>query len=316
MMWWRTSSRVDPEAPNLPNGAGRVLEGSCAAIANLTVFDRETQRPDGGATNPDGRNQHVKEVNVYEIHIDQPAAREPPPASSSAPPVAVQQPAPPPENAAVPLSPGRSALAAAISVLRQATAAMEAEAQPARRLDAIIAEARDLDQQLAASAADHHRELGSWLANSSQAERPTPSAATVGLRQRRAELADDLAAAEAALPTARHGEQEAASRAAAASRRLVESVAIAAADAARELFPRLMAQLEEYLALEGQLRGLEAALRTAGNQPHASNAYFAVASEISDAIAEIKRTTGAPINVAAGERLLAALANNPEAVLQ
>ena len=69
MMWWRTSSRVDPEAPNLPNGAGRVLEGSCAAIANLTVFDRETQRPDGGATNPDGRNQHVKEVNVYEIHM-------------------------------------------------------------------------------------------------------------------------------------------------------------------------------------------------------------------------------------------------------
>lgn len=125
----------------------------------------------------------------------------------------------------------------------------------------------------------------------------------------------DAVAAEAGLPAARSSEQRAAETAAGASRRLQEAIAGAASDAAAELFPRLQERLAEFLAVEGLLRGLEIALRTAGNK-NESSAYFAAASKIADAIAEIKRNTGASINVAAGERLLAILASDASAGLR
>ena len=218
-------------------------------------------------------------------------------------------------TAAPPLPPGRAALSDAIASFYAARAELEAASQPVRRLQEIITELDHAERDLEIIDREHERVVGAWLASGSPGEKPLPPAHRVGLAQRRDGLLPDSVAAETALPAARELEQRAAETAAAASCRLREAIAAAARDAAAELYPLLRACLEEFLATEAPLRSLEMALRTVGNK-NDSTGYLVAANQISDAIADIKRHTGTPINVAAGERLLSALATNAQAVLE
>jgi hypothetical protein len=215
----------------------------------------------------------------------------------------------------MPLSPGRARLASAIAALAAAREAFEVASLPVQRLQAVISKLTRTSRDLAELDRAHEQLVGEWLGCGSTGEKPLPPAHRLGLAQRRDELATDATAAQATLPTAQALEHQAAGRCQVASWHLEEAIAAAASDAAAELLPELRDRLKEFLAVERKLRSVETVLRTAGNK-NEMGAYFIAATAISDAIAAIKRDTGATIDVAVGERLLAGLASDPKATLQ
>jgi hypothetical protein len=195
---------------------------------------------------------------------------------------------------------------------------MEKAAQPARRLDHIVAEARRLDGLLDHHNAEHALVLGTWLANGSQGERPSPAPETVGLHQRRSELDMDLKAAELALPGSREIEQQAASCAAAASWQLAEAIPLAAREAAAEVIEvQLIPAVEQVLRIEARLTGLVVALREAGDRPtNPLPGAVGISGQIAEMVRQAKREPGVPIAIDQARRFIDALTNNAQAVLK
>jgi hypothetical protein len=146
------------------------------------------------------------------------------------------------------------------------------------------------------------------------AGRPLPEASALGLAQRRAELAEDLAAAQKALPAARALEAEAAARLGAAGRRQMEALAAAAVEAAQEMLPGLRSAIARVLRIEAELVGIELALRERGNAPRAPSAFLHCASVVADAVKIARREASAPADIAGARRLLDALSRDPTAV--
>jgi hypothetical protein len=225
--------------------------------------------------------------------------------------------APMASKTAAPLTHGRAALSAAIKMLRQANAARERATKPARRLDAILSEARRLDDLLAQHSADYERVLGAWLANGGEGERPTPAPETVGLRIRRTEIDLDLAAAKVALPGSREIEQQAAASAAAASCELAETIAVASREVAAEIIAfELIPAIEQVLRVEARLTGLVVALREAGDRPNNPlPGAIGISVQIAEMIREGKREPGIPVDIDRARRFLNELAVNAEAIL-
>jgi hypothetical protein len=214
-----------------------------------------------------------------------------------------------------PETPGRAALAEAIAAVDEARETLAAALQPVQRLQGIIADLGRTERDLAALDRDHDRVVGEWLASGSIGEKPLPPAHRLGLAQRRDQLLPDAAAAESALPAARARELTASEECRHASERLAEAIPGAARDAACLLYPVLREKLEQFLTIEGQLRGLETVLRIAGNQDGAPSAWFVAADAIQSSILSVKRSAGVRIDLAGAEALLAVLPRDPNAVL-
>jgi len=212
------------------------------------------------------------------------------------------------------LSPARDALRQAITAVRAARLDFETSAEPHRRLEAIRAEAARLDEQLAGHAAEHDRRLGAWLARP-EGERPSPAAVTVGLRQRRNEIAENWRAAQTALPEIERLMSAASARMVEAARRLDQAVVIAAVDIAHQTIEaELVPALRAVLAVEARLQGLRPSLFAIANRsqspvPAASGA----AGRIAELIRAAKNEVTAPRDDEAGRQLLAALLRDPAA---
>lgn len=217
--------------------------------------------------------------------------------------------------AEAPISPARDQLAAAIRDLDAVVAELAAAQEPAARLSAVIAEAAELEaERIALRRADEQR-LGAWLAGGGEGPRPEPSPATLALEQRLAGLADDAAAARAALPAAEQSFQRCAERTRALQRRRDEAAYQAAFDAARGCAEGYGAALTVALEREAVLQGLRHELLVAGNRSDGEPAALAAAAKVGDLIIQTKRNAGTPLNPEVGRRLLEALRTDAGATL-
>jgi hypothetical protein len=229
--------------------------------------------------------------------------------------LALQSPLAAADRAAASRSPGRAELAAAIDELAAAGAELAAAQQPATRLAAVIAEASRLEAELSALRAADQQRLGVWLADNGRDARPEPGAATIAAETRLRALADDVAAARAALPAAEQAFQRCAELARGSQRRRDEAVCAAAVDAARAFAGGYRARLAQALAYEAVLHGLRDELLSRGNSADAAPGALEAAARISELITQAKGAAAARRDPDAARRLLAVLAADPDAGL-
>jgi hypothetical protein len=211
--------------------------------------------------------------------------------------------------------PGRARLAAESRALAAATSVMETAQQQATRLSAAIAEASLLGTELAALRAADEATLGAWLAGNRGAPRPQPNPAILDAESRLARLAEDAAAARAALPAAEQAFQCRAERVRLLQRRRDDALCAAAVDAARAAAESYRAVLIAALEQEARLRGLHDELLLWGNRADSPSAALAAAAQIGDLITGTRRAAAVERNPAAGRGLIEALAADPDASL-
>jgi hypothetical protein len=233
-----------------------------------------------------------------------------------------RQPAPSTQNAAssrqnieVPRTPARAQLALAIAELTRAGAELAAAQEPATRLGAVIAETARLKAQVAVLRAADEARLGAWLAGAGTDPRPEPSAATIAAEKQLEVLADDAAAAQAALPAAEQSFQHSAERVREVQRRRDAAPCGAAVEAAHGFAERYRAALTVALEHEAVLHGLRNELLLSGNRSDAEPGAMDAAARIGELIAEAKRAAAVRRNPEAGRRLLGALLSDPNADL-
>jgi hypothetical protein len=128
--------------------------------------------------------------------------------------------------------------------------------------------------------------------------------------------AADLKAARTALTRLEPEVTRAADRVRAATVQRDQALAWAAVDAARSRASAFLDKLNEALVDQAMLEGLAQELTTRGNVVGATAAFLQASSAISDLTATTRRAAAAQPNADAARRLLAALATNPEALLE
>jgi len=221
----------------------------------------------------------------------------------------------PADDVAVQRRPERARLATAIDELTAASAELAAAHAPATRLAAVIAEASRLESELAALRAADEQRLGLWLAGDGDGPRPRPSLATVAAETRLTAQAGDAAAARAALPAAEQAFQRCAANVRELQRRRDEAICAAAIDAARGFAAGYQAALTAAMEQEAVLHGLRDELLRWGNGADAPPGAMDAAARIGHLIAETKRAAAVRRNPQAVQKLLAALAVDPDAGL-
>jgi hypothetical protein len=178
---------------------------------------------------------------------------------------------------------------------------LEDTTTPVRLLDTVRVETERLNRELACSKSEDEAALGRWIAEGGVGVRPQPSATTVAAIASLGELAPEVSAAAAILPTAR-----------AALGAAAERVRLAAAerDAALAAFAtaELTEALNRALTVEAKILSLREAL---GSQ----TTGLAASERIAGAMRQAKAAAGVPRNSQAGRRLLDRLAHDPAATL-
>lgn len=213
------------------------------------------------------------------------------------------------------VSPPRARLALAIDDLAIAAGELAVAQQPAVRLRAVIADAARREDEHAGLQAAEQERLGVWLAGGRADPRPEPHPDTIAAERRLETLAADVIAARAALPSAEQSFQHHAGCVHEAQHRRDEAVCDAAVDAARDYAGIYRAALISALEHEAVLHALRNELLLRGNRPDGAPGATNAAARIADLIAETKRGAAVRHNPEAGQRLLAALASDPDATL-
>jgi hypothetical protein len=221
----------------------------------------------------------------------------------------------PQQNAEIPRSPARAELAIAILDLACAAAELAAAQEPATRLGGVIAEATRLGAEVAALRAGDEAQLGAWLAGSGDDLRPEPGPATIAAEKRLAALAADAIAARASLPGAERSFQHCAERVREAQRRRDRALCGAAIEAACDFAQLYRASLTIALEHEAVLHGLREELLARGNRPDAGPGPMEAAARIGALISQTKRDAAVRRHPEPGQRLLATLTSDFDAVL-
>jgi hypothetical protein len=211
----------------------------------------------------------------------------------------------------------RAELVQRVAAHEAAMAALEAAWQPERRLSAVVQEHAVAEAELAACKTEHMAAISVFLEGDGEGPRPSePPMVLEAARQ--VEVLRPLAeAAKARLPAVQVAIEQTAARVGAASvelRRAVWQVAVeAAARYARETW---LPALNAAVATSAPLQSLRDELWTIGHRgadPDA--AAMSCAAQIDSIIATARSAASAPRDPAAGARLLAALASDPQAEL-
>jgi|GEM_PF-1568815 hypothetical protein len=223
---------------------------------------------------------------------------------------------PGPARAPAVRSPARTALSGAIAALRAASGELAAAQSAASRLAAILGEAARREAEMTQLRAAEEKRLGRWLAQDSDEPRPRSGAVIAAAKQPLTEIAEDAAAAQAALPDAEQAFHQCAARVRELQRRRDEAVCIAAVEAARDFAQtRLSTALAVALAHEAVLHGLRDELLRRGNRADAWPGALEAAARVGEAIHAAKRAASARRNAEPALRLLAALVDDPDAEL-
>ena len=223
----------------------------------------------------------------------------------------------PSEMAAPRVSPGRQALASAITAPRTAVEQIEAAQAPLRRLQEPIDDLAEVYRRLTEIDQQTDVAVGRWIADGGAGDRPVGPPEVVGLRHKRDTLAPDATAARLILPGAQTEFQRVAQAAVAAARQKDESLVIAAAEAAREVIEaELVPAVEKVVEIEARVAGLAAALREAGDR--AANPLpgaVGISVQINDMVREAKHRPAVPLAIDQARQFLNTLAVNAEAAL-
>jgi hypothetical protein len=216
-----------------------------------------------------------------------------------------------------PQSPAREALAGAIRSLAAASAELERASKPADRLQNLIAAHDRAVRALAEAREADTAELGAWLAEGRDGDRPGMSDATREAERAVRELEVDAAAARLALPAKATERAQAHAQLMTAQHHRDECLAVAAHDAARDVVnTELKAALEDVLRVEVKLRGLMVALGEAANRSQAPIPVAGgIAAQIGDEIAAARRDAAIARDDVYGRTFFDKLASDPEARL-
>ena len=211
----------------------------------------------------------------------------------------------------------RAELVQRVAAHEAAMAAVASAWQPEQRLSAVVQSHEAAEADLAARKAERLAAIGAYLAGDGEGPQPQPSPELIEAARQVEALRPLAEAAKARLPAVQAAIEQAAARVGVASLELRRAVWQAAVEAAERYARQTwLPALNHAVAASAPLQSLCDELWALGHRgADPDPAALSCAAQVDAIIAAARSAASAPRDPAAGPKLLAALASDPEAEL-